>query len=714
MHRHDTRDRLERTALRGLALGALAFCACTDEPSGAPDGEAEDRVWLSDLEEGLLLHYDFDAGHTLCVGTACSVLDMSGNGRHGDLQGPTQVNSPWGEARNFDGVNDWISIANPPDSPALYGGVQGGFTISVRVRVDDADKWNRLCTGCVPIRSMNVGSPTGGRVVRTALRDVVHGGDHVHESATTIPEGTWTTITLVAGGGGAGWGFSHYYFDCESEGYIQLDADIGLHDYGASSIAQGWNAGSWFDGRIDDLRIWDRALSDDEIRLLCLDPAEAACSGAPEAAGLGIDKPDPPDPPANSLPCTPVPGVVACVSNSDQLYQAVDEGVPDVYLANGTYDHASLFAIHGVHNLPIAGQRLWARGESVVLEFGIDAGGPNAAHAGPEIHGLHFDIHDALHGANGGVAGTEAAFRSWGSATNAVIEDCTIDGNGVLPGGVWINALEGLEIRRVEVRDVLQFGIDAEDPGDTPLAAPMLIEHVSVHDVGDPSLWPGYSGTGQIGIQLGDLAILSHAFVRDVRWGGINVGTETDGTVMEYIDVDRIGVGHEDEEFPGGKAIAWEMGRNSELRNFCVGPMTSFGVHAEWDHNGPPACCNPMSPESPCMNGEVCDCGQPGEPTCEAAEIRNAFHEVHDGVVESSFIGVHFDNGTIDSSVHDVVLRNYSRAGVAMYNNVTSEAQWPDYDDGGTQFDNDFQEPQLFGFPCDFTRTHVNQPLVCE
>lgn len=238
------------------------------------DGDIDDfRIWdraLVDEElaalcpstspnEGLELHWTFEDR------TATQVLDMSGNERHGFVQGnPTFVEGPVGDAVRFDGLDDFISFVGPRD-PEIYGGTDGAFTVSARVRVDDVAKYNTLCYGCGPLRSMFVGTaPYGARVM--AALDRPSGGFAWPWSTASVVENAWTEVTMVVEGGVG----TRMYLGCALDS-DNPDPDVGLRDFGYSSVGQGATAEHWFDGDVDELRVWSRALSDEDVAALCPD-----------------------------------------------------------------------------------------------------------------------------------------------------------------------------------------------------------------------------------------------------------------------------------------------------------------------------------------------------------------------------------------------------------------------------------------------------------
>ena len=420
--------------------------------------------------------------------------------------GASTATSPWGEAVELDGTDDWIEIDDDLRDPSLYGGSGGDFTISARLRVDDADKTNHLCFGCAPYKWMMVGSTAHGRVVRTRVRDVVSGGNPIFASdADQFGEGSWHTVTMVVEGGTG----VKFHFDC-ARGHVEQssnpdpyeaiyadelsDTDIGLHEYSNSYIGKA-TAGNWFGGDIDDLRVWDRALTDAELAMLCADPADPPCE-----TSLTIDPPTPPQ--SYTLPTKSV----TTVKDAEELEDAVEAGISDnIILKDGDYNHSDLYVVAGYQNgewLRIYGQKLWAESAGgAVLNFGVETGGNNNGFdfAGPEFHGLVFDIDDADHAVEASLPGAcdtttdtapTSAVSGWNDSTDMVVEDCVFRGNGVVGAAVNTTAYDGLVVERVQIYDFLRYGVKAQHSGATgELADPMIIRDVAVERIMDPTCW---------------------------------------------------------------------------------------------------------------------------------------------------------------------------------------------------------------------------------
>jgi hypothetical protein len=397
--------------------------------------------------------------------------------------------------------------------------------------------------------------------------------------------------------------------------------------------------------------------------------SETPCDDPLVADWLGIEAPAPPGGPAK------VPSVEwTTVSDTPELLAAVESGAEHIRLEAGIYTADGLPDGH----LRIRGQQLWAEsfGE-VVLRFGIQAGGQNGdgAYAGSELHGLSLDIHELAHAA---LAGDEsAAIAAWGEAEGLVVEDCEIFGNAQITTGIFVSAPEGLRLARVRVISTRRWGIAVYGEIDQ---TPAQLEDIHVTDIHGPEI-----GTSGVGLRLATTAEVERVFVRETRFAGIAVLGSSTGTRLSQIDVDHVGLG--DHREAGGVGIYFDdTARETVLEHFCVGPNTKIGVNSEWDHYPDP----------------------------ELAWPRGIDNVVRDGVSDAWYAGVHFDQGTVAGEVHHVVFRNYDHAGIVFHANVSSEAKWPDYDDGSSQHDNVFEVPQVDCQTCDLSYSVWSDPFpVC-
>lgn len=203
--------------------------------------------------------------------------DVSGNGNHGMVIGARLTADRFGHADcayRFDGVKDYIELANERNFDLR------NFTIAMHVKTS---------TLPAPPRPMSAGKYTliskgenGGNftVDLTRWEGVSYGS--VSYSQRTV-SGTWT-------GGSAGTiGLNRFYHIAVTgegavlrlylDGQLKLEkTNVGPRFLNDTPVLIGRSAGAvspnWFEGVIDDVRIYNRALSAPEIYELSVAPEE--------------------------------------------------------------------------------------------------------------------------------------------------------------------------------------------------------------------------------------------------------------------------------------------------------------------------------------------------------------------------------------------------------------------------------------------------------
>lgn len=238
-----------------------------------PDGVTPTKVrYLSnllnpdkylDLGDGLAAYYSFDDG---------SASDISGNNNHGTVVGAFPVPGIIGGAIEFDGLNDYIEV---PHSPSLN--LYNEFTISgwinnVTPYTTNFDWVTILSKGNTS--SLETPYTVYYYVINDEILPSVRLTDQdfnlILDTQNDITSGNslyldqWTFFTWRLSGGklaifmnGILLGEKDYGFS--SLGNNSLPLDIGRDVPGVTE---------YFDGQIDELRIYNRALSIDEIETL--------------------------------------------------------------------------------------------------------------------------------------------------------------------------------------------------------------------------------------------------------------------------------------------------------------------------------------------------------------------------------------------------------------------------------------------------------------
>ena len=213
----------------------VAVTLTVDPPSGAPPG--------------LVAAYGFEET------TGTGVSDGSGNGHAGTLTGATRsATGRFGRALSFDGVNDWVTV---PDANALD--LTTGLTMSAWVNpVAVGSSWRTVLmkeqTGGL-IYALYAGEGAGkpGSHVFTTSEFRTAGPANTPLNTWTHLASTWDGVTLRMFVNGAAVG-------SQAVGGT-LRTSTGVLRIGGNGV---WD--EWFRGLVDEVRLYNRALTPAEIQ----------------------------------------------------------------------------------------------------------------------------------------------------------------------------------------------------------------------------------------------------------------------------------------------------------------------------------------------------------------------------------------------------------------------------------------------------------------
>jgi PGF-CTERM protein/uncharacterized repeat protein (TIGR01451 family) len=204
-------------------------------------------------DDGLVAEWHFDEG------SGNVLKDSSGNGNDGTIDGATWVEGKFGQALSFDGVNDYVEV---PDSPELSG---GGKSLTVEAWVKPESVSAHVVIG----KYRDISSKDWGiNILRNKLHFQYEFKGNNYDSFygnSNLNTNVWYHVAFV---------YSYtdktiiLYLNGMNDGMRTLPTDLPDTD---TPVQIGRVGGSYgnvnlFKGLIDEIKIYNRALSAEEIK----------------------------------------------------------------------------------------------------------------------------------------------------------------------------------------------------------------------------------------------------------------------------------------------------------------------------------------------------------------------------------------------------------------------------------------------------------------
>jgi fibronectin type 3 domain-containing protein len=233
-----------------VANGAHTVTATATDGAGNPATSAGISITVSNTAQpsGLVASYGFDEGSGTATG------DATPNGNNGTLtNGPTWTIGKHGRALLFDGVNDYVSV---PDSSSLD--LTNAMTLEAWALPTALGSTWRPAVFKVNGSDMSY-SLYPARDTNVPNAQVFVGGEQLVNGTSAIPINQWSHVAATYDGLNI-----RLYVNGTLVGTKALTGAIQVSN-GVLQIGGDTVFGEWFQGRLDDVLIYNRALSAGEI-----------------------------------------------------------------------------------------------------------------------------------------------------------------------------------------------------------------------------------------------------------------------------------------------------------------------------------------------------------------------------------------------------------------------------------------------------------------
>lgn len=229
-----------------LILGLVLTGCLLSNVGQVPTSEQSGIAYLTKgSSSGLvgLWHFDDDA------------LDSSGNANDGTVYGASWVDGKFGKALSFDGIDDYVDCGDI--STANWA----NLTTEAWVYWD-----GNTVSGYAGVYCKAYGNDIGRLLINGAGKILVQNGNGNFFSDNTgdVPENEWCHIAYVYDQGA---GKEYIYVNGAQKGEQDRTGDIAQNST-TFWIGYGWMGSTYyiFSGTIDEVRIWDEALTFDQIQ----------------------------------------------------------------------------------------------------------------------------------------------------------------------------------------------------------------------------------------------------------------------------------------------------------------------------------------------------------------------------------------------------------------------------------------------------------------
>lgn len=340
-----------------LAVGILIILGLADWTVVEAESKVDTR--LAKLQKGLVLYYSFDTDQ------GRNVTDLSGKGNHGKVRSGTYTsNGKIGKAMFFNGDGDYIDIGDDPNIQTEI------FTFTAWIKtIDMSGVWQTIISFEELSHAVSV-LPNGH--IHYGWQAVKRGG----EGKSDVRSGKWVFVAITRDSKDK----AAIYVDGELENSFVCD----MHSkfYHTGKVGGEYPGTEYFNGSIDEVRIYNRALSAAETSqiydlTLRADVGIPSDSKTATTEDIRID----PDPNWGQVRVsgvvrdeqgTPISDVLITLRGGEDCKTDAEGRFEGCYLLRHTFRHSNqiyVFARHDKRNLAAAAKIFKGKDHELEIEL---------------------------------------------------------------------------------------------------------------------------------------------------------------------------------------------------------------------------------------------------------------------------------------------------------------------------------------------------------
>jgi len=217
---------------------------------------------------GLVGYWSFDGSDI----SGTTVTDLSISGNSGTITSATPALGKLGQALSFNGTSSVVTIADADSLSFGNGATDSPMSVSAWINMNDASEFKILSKGIAfsnqveyYFRTGNHGTETDNLIFKVYDQSASAAIGRQYSTALTSYEGQWIHVVATYDGSAAASGIRLYVNGIRVDNADSSSGSYVAMENGASNLLVGKYNTYYANGKIDEVRLYNRALSAGEV-----------------------------------------------------------------------------------------------------------------------------------------------------------------------------------------------------------------------------------------------------------------------------------------------------------------------------------------------------------------------------------------------------------------------------------------------------------------